>query len=278
MLTAACGGEDGEMGDEAAESSAASETGDPTTGITSGETTGSTDPDETGPEVVSYSQDIVPIFATRCTLCHHANSAIGINIADAFAPMTGLVGSKNTWAEAHPEGNTPEFNVAPGDPANSFLLDKISNPDLDPGVAGSFMPWEIPRLTDQELQDLRTWITDGAANDEVFTTTIAPIFGDATKLGPAGGKCTYCHYAGGQLPNLTDPFDPMTGAVGVPSILDPDMLRIAPGAPDESFLVLKVEATEAGAYGAPMPMHFRPLVDEEIETISTWIEQGAQNN
>lgn len=230
------------------------------------------------PATVSYRDDVRPIFATRCTSCHHADNAVGISIVDPFDPETGLVGSKNTWAEVHPEGNTPELNVAPGDPDNSFLIDKISNPNLDPAVAGNFMPWNIPRLTAEELAALRTWIADGAANDASFAANIRPIFGDPTKLGAAGGKCTYCHQPGGQPPNLADPFDPVAGAVNVPSLLDPDRMRIEPGNPDNSFLVIKVEATEPGAYGAPMPMHFEPLTAEEIATIATWIEEGAQNN
>jgi hypothetical protein len=239
------------------------------------------DPTETGAEAtVSYARDIRPIFAVRCTACHHDDSAIDVDIADPFSAPNGIVGSVNTWAEAYPEGGTPPLNIDPGNVEGSFILQKISDPDLDGAVAGSFMPLALPRLTTQELADLRAWIDAGANDDQTFADTIRPIFGDETRLGASGGKCTYCHhsFAGGTPPNLTDPFDPQTGAVGVASTLVPGMLRIAPGDAAASFLVQKVEATEPGPMGAPMPMHFAPLSAEEIDRVATWIAEGAQDN
>lgn len=230
-------------------------------------------------ELVSYSRQVAPIFsAAGCSLCHHTNSAVGVNIDDPFDADDGLVNSVNTWAEAHPEGMTPALNLTPGDVDESFIVQKITDQNIDVASAGEFMPWSIPRLTDAELADLRTWITDGAEDDAFFASNIRPIFGDATKLGAAGGKCTYCHYEGGQGPNLSDPFDPATGAVGVASILSAKM-RVEPGDPDASFLVEKVEATtSADTVGAPMPYQFAPLTEQQVATVVAWIEQGALDN
>lgn len=238
--------------------------------------------DETAEEGVTYSGDIRPLFSARgCTICHHDNSAIDIDIADPFSPPNGLVGSTNTWAIAHPEGNTPMFNVDPGNPDESFLLDKLGDPAaLDMATAGNHMPLNIDPLTPDEIASLRAWIDAGANDDQMFQDEIRPIFGDETSLGMASGKCTWCHHSfpGGQAPNLTDPFDPMTGAVGVASVFDPERMRIAPGDADNSVLVLKVEATEPGALGQPMPLQFATFTDEEIALVRTWIEEGAQDN
>jgi hypothetical protein len=214
-------------------------------------------------------------------ICHHDNSAIDIDIADPFSAPNGLVGSINTWSVAHPEGNTPMFNVDPGNPEGSFLLDKVGDPSMIDGpTAGGPMPRNIERLTAQEIADLRAWIDAGANDDATFESTIRPIFGDETSLGAGAGKCVWCHHSfpGGQPPNLTDPFDPDTGAVGVPSAFGPDMMRIAPGDADASVLVAKVEATEPGMFGSPMPQQFTPLSAEEIATLETWIVEGAQDN
>ncbi|MBV1859830.1 MAG: hypothetical protein KUG77_15570 [Nannocystaceae bacterium] len=235
----------------------------------------------TGGGGVSYSADVRPIFASHgCLACHHDDSAVDVDIVDPFSGPNGLVGSLNTWAEAYPEGNTPELNVEPGDAEASFLIDKLVDPYVtDPAVGGGPMPLNLERLTDQEIADLRAWIDAGANDDETFEDVIAPIFGDETRLGARGGKCTYCHNSfGGQSPNLTDPFDPEAGAVGVASLFDSDSMIIEPGNAEGSVLVQKVEATAAGAFGGPMPPSYAPLDETELETVRAWIEAGAQDN
>ncbi|MCR9159408.1 MAG: hypothetical protein ACE37F_23120 [Nannocystaceae bacterium] len=230
---------------------------------------------------VSYSADVRPIFAAKgCLACHHDDSAVDVDIVDPFSEPNGLVGSVNTWAEAYPEGGTPMLNVEPGDPDESFLIDKLADPYVvDPAIGGAAMPLNLEPLTDQELADLRAWIDAGANDDATFEDVIRPIFGDETRLGARGGKCTYCHHSfGGQPPNLSDPFDPDTGAVGVPSLFDADSMIIEPGNAEGSILVQKVEATEAGAVGGPMPPTYEPLTDDELDTVRAWVEAGAPDN
>ncbi len=266
----ACAGDDGSGGAD-------------TDAATEGAATTQSDPaDDTAGEAVSYSQDVRAIFGQHgCAICHHDNSAINIDIADPFSAPNGLVGSTNTWAVAHPEGNTPMLNVVPGDPDASFLFDKVATPyAFEVGVAGAPMPLNLEPLTDQERADLRAWIDAGAADDAMFEDLIRPIFGDETTLGGRSGKCTWCHHSfeGGQRPNLTDPFDPDTGAVGVASLFDPERMVIAPGNADDSVLVLKVEATEPGPLGSPMPQQFEPLDADQIATVRSWVEAGAEND
>ncbi len=230
---------------------------------------------------VSYSADVRPIFASRgCFACHHDNAAVGVDIADPFSAPNGMVGSVNTWAEAYPDGGTPMLNVDPGDPDESFLIDKMVVPYVtDPEIGGAAMPLNLEPLTEQELADLRAWIDAGANDDEMYADVIAPIFGDETRLGARGGKCTYCHHSfGGQPPNLTNPFDPQSGAVGVASIFDPNAMVIEPGNADASVLVQKVEATEPFAFGGPMPPQYESLSAAELDVVRAWIEAGAPDN
>ena len=51
-----------------------------------------------------------------------------------------------------------------------------------------------------------------------------------------------------------------------------------PGNADASVLVQKVEATEAGAFGGPMPPSYTPLTEAELDTVRAWIEAGAPDN
>ncbi len=227
-----------------------------------------------GVATVSYRTAIAPLFGDACVPCHHTGSLV-MDIEHPFTPVSGLVDSDNTWAIAHPEGNTPARNVAPGDPDNSFLMMKIGPASLDAATAGQPMPWQVPTLTDPEVQAISDWITAGAPNDASFTATIRPILGT---LGTLTGKCIHCHWPGGQMPNFDNPFDPISGAVGVMSETVEQMI-IAPGDPSASFLMTKVtSASLPPAQGLPMPAHFRRLTDAEVGLVRTWISEGAQDN
>ncbi len=54
-------------------------------------------------------------------------------------------------------------------------------------------------------------------------------------------------------------------------------MRVNPGAPDNSYLVRKVEGA-AGITGAQMPFGGPPLSQAQIDEIRSWIASGAPNN
>jgi hypothetical protein len=226
-----------------------------------------------GADPVSFERDVKPLFE-GCVYCHYTGSLV-IDIEAPFTPTTGLVDSDNTWAIAHPEGNTPAKNVVPGDPDNSFVLQKLADPELDPATAGEKMPWQVPSVTETELTAIRQWITDGAQNDDTFSSTIRPILGTEGKF---GGKCIHCHRAGGQRPNFSDPFDSETGAVGVDAERS-ELKVIEPGDPDRSFLILKISSESLPpTQGLPMPAHFPRLTAAEVDIVRTWIAEGARDD
>jgi len=65
--------------------------------------------------------------------------------------------------------------------------------------------------------------------------------------------------------------------VNVPSIEQPSLKRVAPGDPDHSYLVQKIEGA-AGISGARMPFGGPFLAQSDIDLVRTWIAQGALNN
>src|SRR5688500_16916408 len=151
-----------------------SNTGGPPTGGQSGNTAATSGANGgTGGPTVSYAADVAPIFKDRCTDCHHQGVTVIPNIADPFDPSNGIITFPNTWKDSHPD--TPALNVVPGDPANSFLVQKISDPDVE---AGEAMPWSPARVTAQEAADLRQWVTLGALNDTFYQSNIRRIFGN----------------------------------------------------------------------------------------------------
>lgn len=68
--------------------------------------------------------------------------------------------------------------------------------------------------------------------------------------------------------------------VNVPSAEAPALRRVRPFQPDSSYLVHKVQGTQAnvGGSGARMPLGGNPLSATEIARIRTWITLGAKNN
>jgi len=86
-----------------------------------------------------------------------------------------------------------------------------------------------------------------------------------------------CHIGGGTvLPGaMTLSAGQARGnTVGVPSIENPDLSRIAPGDPDNSYLVWKIE----GRAQPRMPLGRAPLSGEQIGVIRQWIADGAPDN
>ena len=243
------------------------------------------------PSGVTYHEDIRPLFKD-CTYCHQPGApfgpGLGPDVLNPYSEPNGLVVRASDWKNNHPTYRIPDQLVTPGQPDESFLMLKISNPEL--GLlqnAGAYMPFQIPRITKEELLAIEQWVRDGAQNNDFFRNQVYPIFVSPYPYAP--GKCDVCHADTPTSPNITDPFGP-DGIVGVPSILRPDLLRIAPGDPDASLLVQQIRqsagpAVSDGAasdnlptreYGAPMPKPTAPLDDAQQAVVRQWILDGAR--
>lgn len=88
-----------------------------------------------------YARDVKPLLKERCYACHGALKQKGELRLDTVAAMTA--GGRNGPA------------VAPGDPAGSVLLERVSDPD-------HLMPPEGKPLTAEQIARLRDWIDHGA--------------------------------------------------------------------------------------------------------------------
>jgi hypothetical protein len=87
--------------------------------------------------------------------------------------------------------------------------------------------------------------------------------------------CTACH-AGANAPLGLQLEAGVSYAqlVGVPSVENSDLLRVAPGDPDASYLVHKIEGRPEA--GPRMPLDGPPLPQATIDVIRQWIVEGAQ--
>ncbi len=112
--------------------------------------------------------------------------------------------------------------------------------------------------------------TSGEVAASFFKTDIAPLFRT---------KCATCHLTGQEAGKMAlTPQSAIANIVGVKSDEMPGLLRVVPGAPDKSYLVMKLEGThiEHGGNGAQMPFGAPPLTPEEIAKIRLWIADGAK--
>ena len=92
-------------------------------------------------------------------------------------------------------------------------------------------------------------------------------------------ECSFCHMREERYGYLViDPESAYGNLVGIPAHGYPAMQRVVPGAPERSYLWLKLrgEHLALGAEGWPMP--FFPLAGPDMELIRQWIEQGAADN
>lgn len=180
----------------------------------------------------------------------------------------------------------------------------------EPGVAG---PVVVPLVQDE--MDIRHWFADDATLDAatladyadglLYANVHTPAFPDGEIRGqilppgadPSGPpepvvtlsaiqdsvfspRCAVCHNGvGASLPgslNLSSAAASHAALVGVASLEVPELLRVAPGDPDNSYLVHKLEGSQA--VGSRMPLGGPFLSEAEIGEVRQWIESGALND
>jgi hypothetical protein len=88
--------------------------------------------------------------------------------------------------------------------------------------------------------------------------------------------CTKCHIGAGAPQGLQlDADHSYALLVSVPSSEQPTVLRVAPGDPDSSYIIRKLQGT-AGISGGQMPLGGPYLPQSTIDVIKQWITAGAQ--
>ncbi len=119
----------------------------------------------------------------------------------------------------------------------------------------------------------------GDNTDTQATETVQPTYYQANIAPLFQNACATCHLTGTEAGNMSlVPARAIENIVGVASTEAPGLVRVVPGKPDESYLVMKLEGTHVanGGTGAQMPFGAPPLPAEVIASVRTWIEQGAK--
>jgi hypothetical protein len=108
-------------------------------------------------EDVSFTNDVAPILSANCTAmgCHGfpiPQEGLDLRTGMAYADLVGVPSAQCD----------DRLRVAPGDAANSYLLDKILGVDL---CFGTQMPKDPPPLTAAQIDLIARWICQGALED-----------------------------------------------------------------------------------------------------------------
>jgi hypothetical protein len=97
-----------------------------------------------------------------------------------------------------------------------------------------------------------------------------------TQCGAPFGCHTTSPYAGGLDLTVANAY---TSLVNVPSSIEPQVRRVAPGIALQSLLYQKLTNTQGPAGGLPMPFHegllWNELPADEIQGVYCWIQSGA---
>ncbi len=115
-----------------------------------------------------FASEIQPLFDTNCTRCH-APGGIGF-IQTGGNDNNGLDltrgnshGSLVSQATFELPDTEPSLRVSPNDPDGSYLIEKVSS---DSPKVGRRMPLDGPPfLSQNEIQRIRDWISEGAPDN-----------------------------------------------------------------------------------------------------------------
>lgn len=105
-----------------------------------------------------WADRVAPLLDSNCGGCHSEERAEGDLALVGDGVYDDLLETSSKFDEMG------RRFVIPGDPQNSYLFLKLIG---DPSIAGKGMPIDpiegVRTLSDEELADIETWITDGAA-------------------------------------------------------------------------------------------------------------------
>lgn len=139
-------------------------------------------------------------------------------------------------------------------------------------VIGAFL---VLTACDEKLRDVTGPTPD---LQPTFSSIQSQIFQSSDSSGRRA--CVSCHTNQGRNPSggLNLAVNPYEALVGVASRERPALMLVAPGDPENSYLIQKLEGLSTIG-GARMPQSGPPyLTDGQILVIKRWIAIGAPNN
>lgn len=229
---------------------------------------------------VSFVNDVAPILVAKCGNCHVNGNRGDLSMANYQALMAGTAGQYVV--------------VKPGKGDTSMLVEKIASNEMPPG--GN-------KCTDAEIATIMKWINEGARFDGMDPTlslnSLAPGAGGAGGP-PVVARATgneKVHFMRDVAPILIDNCFDCHSAVDSGDAQSNYSMRtfnqllrtgqnnntgkqITPGNAEGSFIVKMLRGTAMGIDGKTalrrMPSRRDALDEKDVNTIITWINEGAK--
>ncbi len=211
-------------------------------------------------EMNTTYNEIAPILAEKCVMCHSGQSAAAGLQLDSF--------------DAILKGSSRGAVVKTAEPSDSELIRRIK------GISQPRMPMTGPPfLSDNEIASIEHWVAGGLAKGKAIAATppqqkrpgpgepvtyqhVAAIF---------ARRCAKCHTDNGQMGRAPEGYRLTSYAS---TLSANDRARVVPGNPDASELVRRIR----GQSRPQMPFDGPPYLDkDEIRLIEGWIAQGARD-
>ncbi len=134
------------------------------------------------PLTAVFSSIQAGVFTPTCATagCHSgagAQQGLRLDATNSFGMLVGVASTEVPTI----------MRVAPGDPNNSYLIQKLEGT----AAVGVRMPNGLPALPMATITTIRQWITDGATDDRVQATgvirisSLSPLPGSVLKVAPA---------------------------------------------------------------------------------------------
>ncbi len=225
------------------------------------------------------------------------NSVTVIN-SMSFDDDASLLETDVTYGDPNRDGiygasmDQPMQEIAPGDPWNSYLLQRLQG-----NVPGSPMPLANQPLNASEVVAIACWI-EGTADEGGAETDSVINYDDCEYAAelvapPDGGGATLsghiqpifdqsCAFAGCHSTNSPAAGLDLTEGKSRDALLEiaamqaPDVPLVTALNPTNSYLMVKL--TSMGTSGQRMPINGDTLNDSQLELVRTWILQGAPDN
>ena len=113
-----------------------------------------------GVAATTLSQIQASVFTAKCSGCHN-----GSNPPNGALPGSQNLTAGNSFAALVNVASLEQpalLRVKPGDPANSYLIQKLEG---SAGISGQRMPLGGPYLDQATIDQVKSWITSGAPNN-----------------------------------------------------------------------------------------------------------------
>lgn len=201
-------------------------------------------------------------------------TSITPNTAEAGATITITLKGKNLNLGANVYSDNPSVRISSvvRTSAKELKVDITPEAGIADGTRVGLRLVNADGQTADKSNILTISSDDGGGGTTVsFANDVQPIF--TTNCALAG-----CHNAASAQQGLVlEAGSAFSNIVNVPSSEQPSVFRVSPGDADASYLVRKIRGT-SGITGGRMPLNRTPLSAAQIDTIATWINEGATDN